>query len=101
MDDIYLDVDLKDDTQNLDIDLITNDILDLDLETGDVLDIDLRDGRPGGTDDYNMLRNKPSIEQKTLVGNKTLSDLGIQPEGPYPNEALSNGDIEDILNHFV
>lgn len=27
--------------------------------------------------DYNLLRNKPSIEDVTLVGNKTLTDFGI------------------------
>lgn len=31
----------------------------------------------GGTTDYNDLENKPSINNVTLSGNKTLSDLGI------------------------
>jgi hypothetical protein len=34
----------------------------------------------GGTDDYNALKNKPSVNGVELRGNKTLSDLKIQPE---------------------
>lgn len=36
-----------------------------------------------GTVDYNELENRPSINGVTLEGNKTLSELGIQPEGDY------------------
>ena len=31
----------------------------------------------GGTNDYNQLNNKPAINDVTLSGNKSLSDLGI------------------------
>ena len=37
----------------------------------------------GGSSDYNNLTNKPSINNVTLSGNKSLSDLGIQPSGNY------------------
>lgn len=40
-------------------------------------------GGAGGTVNYNELENKPSIGGVALQGNKTLSDLGIQPEGDY------------------
>lgn len=36
-----------------------------------------------GTTDYNDLSNKPSINDITLEGNKTLDELGIQPIGDY------------------
>ena len=36
-----------------------------------------------GTTNYNALTNKPSIEGKTLSGNKTLEELGIQAVGDY------------------
>lgn len=36
-----------------------------------------------GTDDYNELTNKPSINDITLEGNKTLDDLNIQTKGDY------------------
>lgn len=36
-----------------------------------------------GTINYNELENQPSINGVTLQGNKTLSELGIQPEGDY------------------
>lgn len=35
-------------------------------------------GGSGGTSDYTQLANKPSINGTILVGNKTLSDLGIE-----------------------
>lgn len=37
----------------------------------------------GGTSDYSDLTNKPQINSVTLSGNKSLSDLGIQPSGSY------------------
>ena len=35
-------------------------------------------------DSYNQLKDKPSINNVTLTGNKTLHELGIQAEGDYP-----------------
>lgn len=40
--------------------------------------------------DYELLDNKPSIENITLIGNKTFSELGIR--------SLANTEIEIILN---
>ena len=34
-------------------------------------------GGSGGTSDYGDLTNKPKIENVTLTGNKTASDLGL------------------------
>lgn len=33
--------------------------------------------------DYGIMENKPSINDVELVGNKTLDELGIQPQGDY------------------
>lgn len=41
-------------------------------------DLDPSHGGGTGTDDYNQLSNKPSINSVTLSGNKTDEDLGIQ-----------------------
>lgn len=40
-------------------------------------------GGTGGTDDYNELDNKPSINNVPLEGSKSLDDLGIQKKGDY------------------
>lgn len=40
-------------------------------------------GGTGGTSNYDDLENQPSIGGVTLQGDKTLSELGIQPEGDY------------------
>ena len=36
-------------------------------------------GSGGGASDYNDLTNHPQIDGITLVGNKTKTELGIQP----------------------
>lgn len=48
----------------------------------------------GGTSNYEYLTNKPQINNITLTGNKTSSELKLQDE----MEALSNTDIENLLN---
>lgn len=53
------------------------------------------------TNDYKRLINKPQINYVELVDNKTLDDLNIQVKGDYPSEALTNSDIEELLNNFV
>lgn len=49
----------------------------------------------GGTSNYEYLTNKPQINSVELVGNKTSSELKLQGE----MEALSNMDIENLLNN--
>lgn len=52
----------------------------------------------GGVLDYTELENKPSINNVTLVGNKSLSDLGIvidsalstTSENPVQNKVITN-----------
>lgn len=69
--------------------------LDTDLELEGVIDTG------GGTYNYEYLYNKPSINNVTLIKNKTLDELGIQQKGNYPDQALSNLEIEELLNNFV
>ncbi len=52
-------------------------------------------GGSGGTSDYTDLTNKPSINNVTLSGNKSLSDLGIQPSGDY----LTESDLTDYVKN--
>lgn len=56
-----------------------------------------------GTNDYNKLENKPSINDIPLERNKTLDELGIQAKGDYiTNETFAqtideiSEDIEDV-----
>ena len=46
-------------------------------------------GITGGTNDYNKLKNKPSINGVELVKNKSFSDLGM--------DIISNQELEDML----
>lgn len=47
-----------------------------------------------GTSDYNDLTNKPSINGVELSGNKTLTELGIQPKGDY----ATKDDIDNAIS---
>ncbi len=49
----------------------------------DAIDELSQKGGNAGTVNYNELENQPSVNGVTLEGNKTLSELGIQPEGDY------------------
>lgn len=52
-----------------------------------------------GTVDYTELTNKPKINNVELSGNKSLSDLGIQPSGDYALKSeLFSGNYEDLEN---
>lgn len=47
-------------------------------------------GNGEGTDNYERLRNKPSINKVVLSGDKSFEDLGVSP--------LSNLEIMNIIN---
>lgn len=55
-------------------------------------------GGSGGTSDYTDLTNKPSINDVTLTGNKTTSDLGLQPAGNYALESDIPIKTSDLQN---
>lgn len=64
-------------------------------------------GGGGGTSDYDQLSNRPQINNTTLTGNKTSSDLGLQSELTEAQLAAANSGItseklsnveNDILN---
>lgn len=52
----------------------------------------------GGTSDYSTLTNKPQIGGVELTGNKSLTDLGIQPAGTYLTEIPAEYVTETELN---
>lgn len=55
-------------------------LFNLNVDTADEVDtIELYDSG-GGTNNYEELTNKPKINSVELIGNKSLSDLGIQAE---------------------
>ena len=49
---------------------------------------------------YNSLSNKPSINFVSLMGNKTLDELGIQPKGNYQT-SLTAGDNIVIQDNVI
>lgn len=61
----------------------------------------LSSGGSGGTDDYNDLSNKPTINNIILEGNKTLADLGIQAAGDYATKDYVNGKIPTLTSQLT
>lgn len=51
--------------------------------------IDMEEAIGAGTRDYNRLKNKPSINDVELVGDKSFAQLGL--------ESLTNEEIEILL----
>ena len=77
-------------TIDIDIEINTDSSIDTDIQTSDgEIDTDI-ELSAGGTNDYNDLVNKPSIEGVELVGDKTLEELGV--------EALTPQEIDAIIN---
>ena len=75
---------------DIDIEIDNESGIDTDIQTSDgEIDTDIEIST-GGTNDYNDLINKPSIEGVELVGDKTLEELGV--------EALTPQEIDAIIN---
>lgn len=55
----------------------------------------------GGTDDYDDLENLPSINGVELKGNKTLGELGIQPQGDYLTEIPENYVTNEKMEEYA
>ena len=60
--------------------------IDLDIPKSEGISISVSYAGSGGTNNYEDLENKPSINGFELEGNKTLDALGIQPKGKYLTE---------------
>ena len=72
------------------------------IETSAVTATDIEAlGISAGITSYEDLTDKPSINGTTLSGDKSLDILGIQPEGNYPQEALTEDDINYIINRLL
>ena len=77
-------------TIDIDIEINTDSSIDTDIQTSDgEIDTDI-ELSTAGTNDYNDLVNKPSIEGVELIGDKTLEELGV--------EALTPQEIDAIIN---
>ena len=76
---------------DIDIEIDNESSIDTDIQTSDgEIDTDIEISTTGGTNDYNDLANKPSIEGVELIGDKTLEELGV--------EALTPQEIDAIIN---
>lgn len=75
---------------DIDIEIDNESSIDTDIQTSDgeiETDIELS---TNGTNDYNDLVNKPSINGVELVGDKTTEELDILP--------LTNAEIDEFMN---
>lgn len=56
-------------------------------------------GGSSGTSDYTDLSNKPSIENVTLSGNKSASDLGLAKTSDLSNFITKS--VNDLVNYYL
>lgn len=77
-------------TIDIDIEINTDSSIDTDIQTSDgEIDTDI-ELSTNGTNDYNDLVNKPSINGIELIGDKTPEELDIMP--------LTNAEIDEFMN---
>lgn len=95
MDENVINYDLTDMTQT-NMDVITTDNVDMSFGDSDNVDFEMG-ARASGTTNYNLLINKPKINEVTLEGNKNSNQLHLQDEMDY----LTNAEIELLLDNFV
>ena len=75
---------------DIDIELDNESSIDTDIQASDgEIDTDI-ELSTSGTNDYNDLVNKPSINGVELVGDKTTEELDILP--------LTNAEIDEFMN---
>lgn len=74
------------DKEDLDIILDEQNSIDAEIENSDIVST-------GATKNYEILDNKPQINNVELVGNKNANDLNLQER----IEVLTNLEIEEIL----
>ena len=77
-----------------------DDKFDIELTPNDVFNVSMGNvvNHIGDAVDYNQMQNKPKINDVILQGNKSLDDIGAQPKGDYPSHALTNLELEALLN---
>ena len=66
-----------------------NDAVTLGLDSGDNAALNVGSTTVVSVNDYNDLRNKPSIEGVELVGDKSFEELNLQ--------SLTNSELENML----
>lgn len=80
------------------INLIDEDVLNVELQDEQALEIQLQnDIIEVEARDYDRLANKPQINYVELKGNKTLDDLDIQKKGDYPDDRVTNLEIDSLF----
>lgn len=87
-----------------DVDLVIEEaeLIELEVEEPDEIELQFsEDFIKVPTGDYSYLTNKPSINEVSLEGDKSLEELGVQPAGTYPDHELTNREIEELLNSAV
>ena len=76
---------------NIDLIIPTNNGIDLNVPTRSGIDLNINS--TSGTTNYNNLTNKPSINDVTLIHNKTSAELGLQDR----MDEITPQDIDNII----
>ena len=85
-----VDIDIKSDDENVYVEITRKD--------GSKESAIVSGGGGSGTTDYNLLQNKPKLNNIVLEGEKTLDDLNIQPKGSYALKSDIPTKISQLTN---
>lgn len=75
------------------IEILDKPSMNIDFASSETLNIDIDQSRSGYTTNYNVLANKPQINNIELIGNKSSKQLGLQDT----LDMAEKHDIDDIL----
>jgi len=97
--DIGLSLDSSSNAIDLQLDTSTTKPISLSLDsvTENEIDLQVEDYSNGGTTNYEKLSNKPSINNVTLLGNKTGEDLG--PINII--DSASFKEVQDLIDNLM
>ena len=70
--------------------------INIEMNDDEEINVDIS-GEVISVGDYEILSNKPQINDVELIGNKTLDELGIQEEGNYPDTRVTNLEIDNLF----
>ena len=75
----------------IEMDILEKQSLNMDIQQTEELNLNMEEG--SGTNNYNALSNKPSLNGVLLIGNQTSKDVKVQDE----MDEITIQDIDEIM----
>ena len=82
-------------TEAIRMNIGSSEIIDMEVKETDNIGFTIENN--ASNSNYNRLFNKPQINSVELIGNKSSSDLNLQPAGNYANTRITNIEIDNLF----